>query len=109
MLEVHLLGLFCEKNLKKLSYDSSRCLCASRARLTATSSLLRALPLCCVLQLVSELATQSMEEGKLLSQQKEAAERFGFFQRTRNALSDLFGMLREKVRRSVLGSFFALW
>lgn len=53
---------------------------------------------CCgVLQLVSELATQSAAEEKLLSQQKEAAARFGFFQRTRNALSDLCGMLREKV------------
>lgn len=61
-----------------------------------------------VLQLVSEIATQSVSEEKLLSHQKEAAERFGFFQRTRNALSDLFGMLREKVRRSALGSFFVL-
>lgn len=48
-------------------------------------------------QLVSELATQTAEEEKLSSQQAEAAERFGFFQQTRNALSDLCGMLREKV------------
>lgn len=48
-------------------------------------------------QLVSELATQATEEEKLSSQQEEAAERFGFFQQTRNALSDLCGMLREKV------------
>ena len=48
-------------------------------------------------QLVSELATQEAEEKKLSSQQAEAAERFGFFQQTRNALSDLCGMLRVKV------------
>lgn len=48
-------------------------------------------------QLVSELATQTAEQEKLSSQQAEAAERFGFFQQTRNALSDLCGMLREKV------------
>eukprot|EP00752_Nemacystus_decipiens_P001258 g1256.t1 len=46
--------------------------------------------------LVSELATQAAEEEKLSSQQAEVAERFGFFQKTRNALSDLCGMLREK-------------
>ncbi|CAM9137754.1 unnamed protein product [Ectocarpus sp. 8 AP-2014] len=46
--------------------------------------------------LVSELGTQVAEEKKLSSQEKEAAERFGFFQQTRNALSDLCGMLREK-------------
>lgn len=48
-------------------------------------------------QLVSELATQTAEGEQLDSQQREVAERFGFFQRTRNALSDLCGMLREKV------------
>lgn len=48
---------------------------------------------------MSELATQTAEQEKLSSQQTEAAERFGFFQRTRNTLSDLCGMLREKVRR----------
>eukprot|EP00903_Cladosiphon_okamuranus_P007275 g7051.t1 len=46
--------------------------------------------------LVSELATQAAEEEKLSSQQAEAAERFRFFQQTRNTLSDLCGMLREK-------------
>ncbi|CAM9178498.1 unnamed protein product, partial [Laminaria digitata] len=46
--------------------------------------------------LVSESATQASEEEKVVSQQKEAAERFVFFQATRTALSDLCGMLREK-------------
>lgn len=52
----------------------------------------------CHCQLVSELATQASEEEKVVSQQKEAAERFVFFQATRTALSDLCGMLREKVK-----------
>lgn len=47
---------------------------------------------------MSELATQATEEEKVVSQQKEAAGRFVFFQATRTALSDLCGMLREKVR-----------
>ncbi|CAM9801776.1 unnamed protein product [Scytosiphon promiscuus] len=46
--------------------------------------------------LVSELTTQKEEQEKLSSQQEEAAERFAFFQQTRNTLSDLCGMLREK-------------
>lgn len=43
------------------------------------------------------METQAATDKKLAEDQERAAGRFGFFQKTRNALSDLCGMLREKV------------
>lgn len=49
-------------------------------------------------QLVSELETQTKTEEKLGQDQENAVDRFNFFQRTRDHLSILCGMLRAKVR-----------